>query len=99
MYFPPPGRLSGDAFPRRSSLAPQSRRRRAPLAVLCIFRLRGAFQATPSLVARPSLLSPGDAAPLWRCYALAGDRDQGGQVAVLLAAGVRVVGVAEVQPV
>src|SRR5215472_4921787 len=51
----------GAAFPPRSSLAPQSRRRRAPSArSRCVPRSPpGRLGAPPSLLARSSLVSPG----------------------------------------
>src|SRR5262249_27153045 len=54
----PPGRPGGTAFPPRSFLARQSRRRRAPRLAVLLARLRGALEAPPSLLARSSLVSP-----------------------------------------
>ena len=55
------GAPSGAAFPLCVSLASGALLR----CFARLARLRGAFKALPSLVARSSLLSPGSAAPLW----------------------------------
>src|ERR1700677_715364 len=73
------GAPSSASFPRRSVLAPQSSRRRAPPARSCCVSRSptGRLQAPPSLVARSSLLRPVGAAPLLLAHAVSPARLRG----------------------